>query len=198
MLLSSPAVEKTIVGFCVSWIVVRDLAPEKIFETIGMKVSAKPADPLALHWSAPWSAYYSYRDLKNGWHVIEADNIDLISEKEPWLLKLSELAPTYAYHEEEHVMYSSGAGYENGKRIWYIEHNSERGLEDLITEGRLPACFDEIYSRRLGLLKSGADCGNTLMGVPVAVIQTFIGINCSHDCWPGEMGFPVYVPLEDA
>lgn len=72
MLLSSPAVEKTIVGFCVSWIVVRDLAPEKIFETIGMKVSAKPADPLALHWSAPWSAYYSYRDLKNGWHVIEA------------------------------------------------------------------------------------------------------------------------------
>lgn len=35
-----------------------------------------------------------------------------------------------------------------------------------------------------------------LLGVPIAVIQTFLGVRCSHARWPIEMGWPVYVPLE--
>lgn len=160
-------------GFCISWIAVKDVAPEKIFETLGLKKTSNN--------SGSPDVDYSYIDMKNGWHVIVANHLDVITEREAWVLELSKHAQTIAAFAEEHVMYTAAGCWENGKRVWFIEHNSERGLEDLKTEGTLPACFERVYKELLNQLKTDPAPCDYLFDVPVEVSREITGYR--HDQW---------------
>lgn len=160
-------------GVSISWIAVKDVAPEKIFEHIGLKKTTNKSD---------WTKFeYSYIDMKNGWHLIIAYRVDVITERESWVLKLSELAQTIAVFVEEHVMYSAACCFENGKRVWFIEHDCERGLEDVKTDGTLPTCFEKVHKDLLSQLKSDPDPCDYLFDVPVEVSRAFTGYR--YDQW---------------
>ncbi len=50
---------------------------------------------------------------------------------------------------EEHVMFSSAESWQDGRRVWRIEHSHDNGgIYHLTAEGELPACFAEIRRRR--------------------------------------------------
>jgi hypothetical protein len=45
---------------------------------------------------------------------------------------------------ETHVMVSAAAGWENGRRIWSVLHESDHGIDHLEIEGKPPAAFAAI------------------------------------------------------
>jgi hypothetical protein len=58
---------------------------------------------------------------------------------------------------ESHVMISAAAGWENGRRVWSVLHESEKDIDHLETEGELPEPFAVIREAQFAKQKEQGD-----------------------------------------
>jgi hypothetical protein len=172
-------------GFSLSWIAVKDISVEKLFETIGVEKTGEfsecPEEELC------------YLDRMNGWRLIIANHDCLMESKVAWLTELSSDREVISVFVEEHVMYSAACCWRNGKREWFVEHDCERGLEDVKTEGVLPECFQEVHDGLMAELRNDKNPCDYLFDVPVEIGRRLTGF--VHDRTMEDLDEEVYWEL---
>jgi hypothetical protein len=79
-------------------------------------------------------------------------------------------------------MYSSAELWENGTRIWKIEHQADDGIKNLAFTGKLPAAFESIRNK-YALKQEEADRNNGgvdyYFEIPLVLAQQMTGFK--HD-----------------
>jgi hypothetical protein len=123
-------------GYSLSWLASRDKAPGALQHELGCSGSGEfgdyPGFPLVGHM------------LPSGWYLLIANRCDHLIISDSTLSAISSDCAIVACSIEEHVMYSASSFWNEGKRGWKIEHQSERGLTDLKVLGDPPAEFQQI------------------------------------------------------
>jgi hypothetical protein len=83
--------------------------------------------------------------LPVGWYVVVFNRTEI---KDSILEKLSQAGEVIGCFVEDHVMFSSAAGWKDGKQVWRAFHKGEEGdVLHLETSGQLPPEFEDIRKK---------------------------------------------------
>lgn len=120
-------------GFSLAWLAVRGLPYHVALERQGLLPTEHESD-------------YGEHDVSaladaGEWSLVVARGCDhrIISAKN--LATLSVNCEVIACSVEEHVMFSSSELWLNGTRQWRVEHDAQKSIEHLATDGSMPEDF---------------------------------------------------------
>jgi hypothetical protein len=160
-------------GYSVSWLAVRGKPSIVVLSELGLRGTGEydevPDSPDL------WGA-----NLPDGWYLVFANRCDYV-ERLP-LDRLSAAAQAVTCSVEEHVMVSWASGWSDGRRVWSVTHDSEKGIEHIEAEGDLPPVFtslwDQLAAQQAG---AGGEEGDVdyLFDVPVELAKAVTGFR--HD-----------------
>lgn len=167
-----------------SWLAVRGKDPAAVRSELGVHGTGR-------HESVPDSPLLA-ADLPTGWYLVLGNRCDL-SETQP-LAELSSCGEVVTCFVEEHVMYSSASYWRDGRRVWSIMHDLQRGAAHLETEGTLPPAFAPVRDRLSAELAGKQDRVDYIFDVPVEVAKALTGFRHDEDI-PG-MSDEAYEILE--
>ena len=122
------------------------------------------------------------RRLPNGWYIVIADSCDDRIVRKTTLVQLSERCRVIVCALEEHVMASSCASWEEGKKKWSVKHQSERGVLDVKTSGKVPEIFYPLKEKLIREQKAegGANADvDHLFDLPLELAKEYTGFK--HD-----------------
>ena len=105
------------------------------------------------------------------------------------LLRLSVGCEVVAGGVETHVMCSTACGWKDGRGVWWMDHNSEAGVDNLSTRGQLPEVFRRIHEdlRAKQEAEGGPDCGvDFIFSAPEELTKTLTGYHYDVS-QPGEV-----------
>jgi hypothetical protein len=105
------------------------------------------------------------RALDGGRYLIVAGSVDHPAFARGRLAALSNVAPVTLCEVEEHVMWSSVARWERGRKIWSVAHRGEESPLDLQTAGQVPGEFTTLKSEVFAMQEAegGATAGIDLI-----------------------------------
>lgn len=86
-----------------------------------------------------------------------------------------------ACNVNETCMYSSVAAFAEGRELWSVIHDSDRGILDLETCGDVPAAYSEIRQKQLSLQQSGSDGVDHIFDVPINLFVRLGGVRYDQD-----------------
>lgn len=124
-------------------------------------------------------------ELADGWLLFLTP--DLEEAFSPGLVSLSELGPAVGCAVEEHVMFHETRGFEAGREIWRVTHDSEKGIFDLQTAGAVPASFEALRRKYVEAQESegGEDADVDLIcEVPLEIAAQICGYKHDGAGWP--------------
>jgi hypothetical protein len=158
---------------------VRGKPRAKILEELALRVGEAPGD-------AQHSGLQGC-DFPAGWYVIAAGGYGHPLTEDATLQRLSAGCEVVAGGVETHVMCSTACGWRDGRELWWVDHDSEAGEEDLSTRGELPAVFKGIHEDlRTQQEAEGPDCGvDFIFSVPENLTQALTGYHYDESS-PGE------------
>src|SRR5690242_11866617 len=104
-------------GFSLSWLAVRGREAASVRRVLGVCGTGR-------HEQIPESPLLG-ADLPTGWYLVLANRCNL-EETQP-LSELSSGGEVVTCFVEEHVMYSRASGWKDGRRVWSITHDLQRG-----------------------------------------------------------------------
>jgi hypothetical protein len=159
-------------GFSLSWLAVRGKTPEALLEQLGLSRTGE-------HEEIPESEIVGAQ-LPGGWYVVVNDH-DVRFVDDAVLEMVSVGGEAVTCFVEEHVMCSAATGWKNGKEVWAVIHEAERGLEHLAEDGRLPP---ELAAIRDRLGAEEADGVDYIFDVPVELAEALTGFRHDRD-FPG-------------
>lgn len=81
------------------------------------------------------------------WYVVLVEFLPHPIYEEKFLAKLSQNCRVVGFNVEEHVMASGASMHANGRTLWSVTHESEKGSLNLNLRGAPPSQFEEIRSR---------------------------------------------------
>jgi hypothetical protein len=166
-------------GFSLSWVAVRGKSREEIHQELSITSTG---------------IYHEFPEppccgalLPGGWYLVVKDHLGVFDDHEQ-LAKLSNNAEAITCFVEEHVMVSEVTGWRDGKKIWSIQHDSQKKIDHLDAQGTLPSEYDSIRERLQARQVSEGEA-DYIFDVPVEVAQSITGYR--HDRFPnlGEVGF---------
>ncbi len=157
-------------GFSLSWLAIRGKDVATVRSELGVRGTGR-------HEEVPESPLLG-ADLPTGWYLVLANRCDL-EETQP-LAELSSGGEVVTCFVEEHVMYSRASGWKDGRRVWSITHDLQRGYGHLETDGDLPPVFAPIRDR-LTAEQLGQDHADYIFDVPVEVAQVLTGFRHDED-----------------
>jgi len=120
-------------GYSLAWLAVRGIPYNVALERQGLV----PTEEIADHAQHPLSALAN----AGGWSLVVARGCDhrIISGQN--LVALSADCEVIACSVDEHVMYSSSEQWSNGRRQWRVEHDAQKSIDHLATDGPMPTDF---------------------------------------------------------
>lgn len=122
-------------------------------------------------------------DMGNGWNVLIEEHVSgtPVFEREDVIVPLSRRNELIVAFVEEHTMFSTCAAWRDGKQIWRLEHDAQKGLSHLVIEGQMPECFESIRAENLKLQEGISDT-DFVFEIPLAVGERMCGYK--HDQTP--------------
>jgi len=163
-------------GFAISWLAVSGRSPESVLGELGVSRTGRaeefPESPITC------------AKLPSGWFLVFANEFDSPLVSERTLGALSAECEVLACQVEEHVMFSSASYHANSQQIWYVEHDAQKSIYHLRSQGRLPGQFDDLFA---GLKKQQDDDGGTesdvdyIHDVPVALASSIVSFRHDQD-----------------
>jgi hypothetical protein len=135
--------------------------------------------------------------LPTGWYVIFSNDYSFTTPEK--LTKFSAGCTVVACQVEEHVMASASFLYKDGRQVWSVTHESDKGGNDLSVDGDPPDLF---HGLRDGLLKQQNDAGGEsadidyVFDVPIQLATILCGYR--HDRWKFDWGEPKFSRLDPA
>ena len=150
-------------GFSLSWLAVNKLSEDAIISALGLRKTGKSDEV------PDWEISYMEQ---GAWCFVFLNHDDIESVKPSWVQTLSKSTEVISVFVEEHVMYSRASCWKDGKRVWSVEHDNERGgLADVRSEGLVPASYQAILSELLQRLKEDPEPCDYLFDAPTMLAQ---------------------------
>lgn len=174
-------------GFSLSWLAVRGKPRDTVFAELGLAATGAreeiPESPLVA------------TDLPGGWLVVVANN-DTRFADEAVLARVSKGGETVSCFVEEHVMCSQASAWQDGAEVWFVGHESERGIDHLHTRGTLPAGAAQEQARLVAQQReAGPDDPDFVFDGPVDLAKSITGFRHDDDP-PGGRADPFEVLTE--
>jgi hypothetical protein len=163
-------------GYSISWLAVKDADPDAVCEQLG------------LIRSGAFDEYYSYPQhsflggvLETGWYVVVRNRCDDPMVLDEVLSSISAGSTVIAASIEEHVMFCFATCWFEGKEIWRVQHEAEKGITDLQVTGAPPAELEDIRQRAfIRQMVEGDDADvDYIFDVPLHLAKSFVGFK--HD-----------------
>lgn len=123
-------------GYSLSWAAVRGGNAEAIHSILGVRSTNT--------WEEITESDVVGTTLSTGWYTV-LFNIKEIDKA--ILERLSDLGEVVHCFVEDHVMFSCASGWRNGKFVWSVIHNCEKGRYHLEVAGTAPPAFEGIQRR---------------------------------------------------
>jgi hypothetical protein len=167
-------------GASTSWLVVRGKPQPRILEELALRVG----DP-----SDAQDSGLQGCDSPGGWYVIAARDYGHPLTEDATLQRLSVGCEVVAGGVETHVMCSTACGWKDGREVWWMDHDSEAGVENLSTRGQLPAAFSGIHHDLQAKqdAEGGPDCGmDFIFSAPEELTKALTGYHYD-DSQPDEV-----------
>ena len=105
------------------------------------------------------------------------------------LRKLSQGAEVVAFFTEDHVMFSKAAAWCDGREVWSVVHDVQKGLRHLKAEGQLPTEFASIRDRLLAEQESESEDCDHVIEIPYETAAAVTGYE--HDAVIKELRYEV-------
>lgn len=164
-------------GFAISWLAVQGKDPDHVLETLGLSRTGETEE-------FPDSEL-TCAELPGAWFLVAINRFDSPLSSEATLASLSIDCRLVACKVEEHVMYSAASGFENGARVWHVEHDAQQDTYHLSSQGTPPpelAHFHAILKKQQDEA-GGADADvDHIFDVPVALAEAITSYR--HDRMP--------------
>lgn len=126
-------------GFNISWFAVRGKEPDVVYADAGLRPTGKPDECN----ESPFSG----AELPAGWVVVWDNECKLTQNA--FLSNLSKQCAVVTCGVIEGTMSSCSSFWKEGVEVWFVEHDSSRGIEHLNIRGVPPAEFASIRDRLL-------------------------------------------------
>ena len=121
-------------GYAISWLAVRDMAPQQILDELDLVETAETEE-------IPESDI-SAAQLPDAWYLLWFNQCESPYVQPEVMGDLPRQCSVVVCVIEEHVMYSCAELWHNGERIWQVSHDAQQGMYDLQTAGVLPDTFE--------------------------------------------------------
>jgi hypothetical protein len=125
-------------GISLAWVAVEKLSAKVAISRLSLartgKSCAYPFEGVASH------------DLPNDWFLVVARGCDHRISNSASMSALSKGCRAVTCAVEEHVGFASAECWENGIRIWHIQHQDDEENANISSEGKLPQRFYELLA----------------------------------------------------
>jgi hypothetical protein len=161
-------------GLSISWLACRSEASDEVKRQLGCAPTGEFGDyprlPLVGH------------VLPSGWYLLVANRCGHAAIKDATLSVVSQISPIVTCSIEEHVNFCSSSYWADNRRIWAVEHESDRGEFDLRVEGIPP---DDLAQIRQSVIHRQASEGGDepaidfFFDIPLELAKRIVGFR--HD-----------------
>ncbi|HSY19870.1 MAG TPA: hypothetical protein VK815_16120 [Candidatus Acidoferrales bacterium] len=189
-------------GYSLSWLAVKGKSPAAVRDALGLR-------PTGQREEFPESDLCA-AELPGGWYLIVSDHTEHVAP-DAILQTLSAGGELVTCFVEEHVMASAAAGWQDGRKLWSVTRDAQRGGDHLAAEGDLPPEYAAIRDRLLAkqrdedlekppanrrLQRKSGDFSQMrcdyIFSIPVELAQALTGYTHDGDI-PGQTGEPFEV-----
>jgi hypothetical protein len=128
-------------GWCMTWFAVRGKTPETVRAELGVHATGQ-----SIAFPAP---HIAGATLPGSWYLVQRNRYECHDDTVPGRLSVG--CEVISLFVEEHIMVSRLSGWKDGRRLWSVVHDSEKGDQHLEASGDLPSDFapirDEVRAR---------------------------------------------------
>jgi hypothetical protein len=164
-------------GYSLSWLAVKGKPSQAVREELGFRPTGKREELPESDLSAV--------EMPNGWYLIVSDHTELIGSDAAWQRLSSSGCELVTCFVEEHVMVSAATGWHDGKMIWSVTHDVQKGRKHLEIQGEPPPQFAAIRDE-LSAKDVPKEC-DYLFDIPVETARSVAGYRHDEDV-PGLSG----------
>ena len=125
-------------GISLSWVAVEALPAEEALLRLSLARTAKDA-------AYPFKGIAS-RALPNGWFLVAAGRCDHRIANAASMSELSRGCRAVACAIEEHVNFASAELWQDGARVWKVQHQGDEDSANMSSEGQVPLRFHEMLA----------------------------------------------------
>jgi hypothetical protein len=177
-------------GYSISWIAVRGKPKAALLAELDLQETNEDDEAN----ESPVSG----AELPDGWYVLFLNDLVHPYVSVEVLRRLSVGCELVGAQVEEHVMVSASFYYRDGRREWNITHESEKGQDNLETDGVPPPLFAvrRAANVRLQQEKGEEEGVDYIFEVALEVAESICGYR--HDRWKFEWGEPRFTRLNAA
>lgn len=162
-------------GMSLSWIAVKGVDKPALLEALGLEEVDRQWD---LYSPTPPQALATLDD----WLIVLAKNFDYPSAER--MTKISVGGTALSCSIEEHVMYSVARCYQDGQRVWSVDHDGGKGVHHLDIVGAPPAELAAV-SEHLAAQQAAEDVEGAevdhIFDVPADTIKALCGFKIDDE-----------------
>jgi hypothetical protein len=125
-------------GISLSWVAVEALPANEVLTRLALGATAKSC-------AYPFKGVASHT-LPGNWFLVAAARCDHRIANAASMAALSKGCKAIACAVEEHVNFASTELWEDGARVWHVEHQGDEDSENITSEGQLPQRFHELLA----------------------------------------------------
>lgn len=161
-------------GYSLAWLAVHGIPYDATLERLALGKTDEFADYAEQDFTG--------RAIPNGWSVVVARgcNDRIIGTQQ--LASLSLGCDVIACSVEEHVMFSFAELWSDGQRVWRVEHDAQKGIDHISSEGALPGYLEAVrrqYTEQQEAAGGTSADGDFYFEIPPALAQARVGFK--HD-----------------
>lgn len=174
-------------GVSIAWLAVKTDDPQPLFERLQLRPTGEPDQDC----ESPVCG-----GALEGWFLLIAKGCDHRIASDAFLTEFSGGLEVVACSIEEHVMFSSAAGWSDGQCKWAIVHDAQQGMLHLTASGQPPDSFDPIRSQLLAQQEAegGTEAEVDLVfDIPLQVARSIVGFKHDENTeWTEQASFAAY------
>jgi hypothetical protein len=125
-------------GISLTWVAAEALPADAVLARLSLGATARKC-------VYPFKGVASHA-LPNNWFLAAARRCDHRIANSESMTALSAGCRAVACAVEEHVNFASSELWQDGKRVWRVEHQGDEDPENMSAEGRLPPSFHELLA----------------------------------------------------
>lgn len=157
-------------GISLSWVAAEALSANDALPRLAL---AATGNPIAFPFKG-----IATKQLPKDWILIAAGRCDHRIARQESMSVLSSGCRAVACNIEEHVNYASAELWQDGSRIWRVEHQGDEDSTNMTAEGQLPQQFQELLAGVEPEDSENID-GYFHMDIPLILAKELVGFR--HD-----------------
>lgn len=173
-------------GISLSWVAVEELPADDALSWLALSKTAKSC-------AHPFKGVAGHA-LPNNWYLVAAGRYDHRVANAASMSALSKGCQAIACAIEEHVNFASTELWQDGTRVWHVQHQGDKDCENISSEGKVPQRFHELLATVEPVDSENLD-GHFDMDIPLILAKELSGFR--HDDSDPEFDSTPFAELTD-